>query len=194
MLAVWFSTTAHLPLFLLSPELNAIRRNEIVRNSLHNASRRLESVDLRPDDWFRAEVLPVAVARVGEPEVSGVVILLDIVQAREVAAIEIVDQDASLFGRRVDQCEPGSIVEVALVAEHDLLAFTAVARRADRVEGRASVGFRNVRVADRGDFVVAADVNGSDVDRVVKGAVPIACSVEQPGLDVVDTSFVESIP
>jgi hypothetical protein len=176
------------------PELDAIGCDKIVRNSLHNTSQRLEPVDLRSDDWLRSEVLPVAIACVCEPKVAGVIVLLHIVQAREVPAVEIVNQYAGFIGCRVHEREPGSVVEVAFVAVHDLLALAAVRRGTDWVECCTSIGFSKARVADGSDLVVAVDVNGSDIDRVVEGAGPITRGVKQPGLYVVDACFVKCIP
>lgn len=159
------------------PELNPVGRNKIVRNSLHNARLGLEPVDLRSDHGLRAEVLPVAVAGIREPQVAGVVVLLDVVQAGEVPAVEAVDQHAGLVGGGVDEGEPGGFGQVALVAVDDLLAFAAVGRGADGVEGGAAVCEGELGVADGGDFVVAVDVDGGHVDGVVEGAGPVAGGV-----------------
>lgn len=110
------------------PELDAVGRNEIVRDSLDYTSLRLKSVYLRPDHWFRAEVLPVAVAGIGEPQVAGMVVLRDIVETGEVAAVEAVQKHAAFVCRWVHQRESRSVVEVALIGKDDLLALAAVGR------------------------------------------------------------------
>ena len=117
-----------------SPELNAIGRDKVIRDSLHDTSLGLEPVDLRPDHRLRTEVLPIPVTSVGEPEVSSVVVLLNVIETREVLAVEAVEEHARLVRSRVHKRELGSLVIKAFVAPHDLLTLTAVGRRSNAYE------------------------------------------------------------
>lgn len=181
----------HINVLPIRRELDAIRREEVVGDGLDDSCVGFEAVDLRPDEGFGAEVLPVCVAGVGKPEVSGAGVLLDVVEGGEVAAEEVVQEDFGGVGGGVDEGElGGAVLEVAFVAEDDLLALAAVGWGADGVEGCAAVGFGEVVVADGGDGVVVVDVDYGDVDRVVKVAGPVAGGVDFPSGLVVYSSCV----
>lgn len=86
-------------------------------------------------------VLPVAIARVGEPEISSIVVLLDIVERREISSEEIVYQHLTMARGRVDEYKLRWMVEVTFIAKHDLLALAAIRRSSNGIECSTSVRF-----------------------------------------------------
>lgn len=122
-------------------DFNTIGSNGVVGNCLDDTSVGFETISLVLDDGSRAEVLPVSVRDIGEPEIAGDGVLLDIVDGCEVAAEEVVDEDSGLVCRGIYQDQLSRIDEITLIAEDDLLAFTAVEGSAHWVEGRAAVCF-----------------------------------------------------
>lgn len=122
-------------------EFNAIGSKGIISDCLHHTSVWLEAISLVLDDRCRTEVLPVAVRHVCEPKIAGYRVLSDIVDGREVAAEEVVDQNSAFVGCRIYKDQLGRVGQVALVAEDDLLALAAVCWRAYRVPSSTSVGF-----------------------------------------------------
>lgn len=174
-------------------KLNTIGSNGIISNCLYNTSLGLKTVGLVLDNRRGTEVLPVAVRYICEPEITCYRVLSDIVDRGEVAAEEIVDQDLAFVGCWVYENKLCRAGQVPLVTEDDLLSFTAVSVRADRVPGSGAVGFGQMLVVVRLDAVVAIDVDGSDIDRVAEAAIPVASGIQLASLYIVDARFVESL-
>jgi hypothetical protein len=130
-------------------ELNAIGSNSIIGNCLHHTGLGLKTVSLVLDDGCRAEVLPVTVGDVCEPEIAGDGVLSDVVDGGEVAAEEVVDKGLTLVGSWVYENQSSRSGEVALIAEDDLLAFAAVRWRTDWVPRSTSIGFSQMLIAVR---------------------------------------------
>lgn len=84
--------------------------------------------------------------------------------------------------------------QVAFIAEDDLLSFAAVCGCADRVPGRTAVGLVEMGIPDGLNRVVAADVDGRHVDRVIERAIPVRRCVQLASLDIVHAGFMEGIP
>jgi hypothetical protein len=136
-------------MFEIRRELNTIGSNGIIGNCLHHTGLGLKAIGLVLDNWCRTEVLPVAVGDVCEPEISGDRVLSDIVDGGEVAAEEVVDEGLALVGCRVYENQSSRSGEVSLVAEDNLLAFTAVHWRTDWVPRGASICFGQMLIAVR---------------------------------------------
>ena len=73
---------------------------------MHDPSIWFESVDLRSDPWRRPKVLPVAVACISKPEVSGIPVLFDVIQGGEILAEEVVDEHTACPRRWINECQP----------------------------------------------------------------------------------------
>ena len=121
--------------------------------------------------------------------------LLDVVDAGEVAAEEGGEEGLGGVGDGVDEDEARGPVEVALVAEEDLRDVGLVGELVGRDVGAAAVGFGEALVAGRGDGVVG-EVEGGDVDGVAGGVVgvPVAGDVDAVGALGVDARLVERVP
>lgn len=121
---------------------------------------------MRPNLRLGRKIMPVRIARIREPEVSGQRILNNIIERSEFAAEKRIEQHLGLVGAGVDDGQFGVVVEISLVAEDDGLAFDAVGRGARGVVGGAAVGLRDVGIAMMGHFV-GFGVDDGDVDGVV---------------------------
>ena len=158
------ASVGHVDMLVVRSELNAIRSVEVVRYRLHHTRVRLKPVHLLSDRWCGIEVLPVSVLGVREPEITSVRVLLDVVDGGEVAAEEVVEKHATAVRRWVHKDKLGRVViEVAFVAEDDLLACAAVRWRAHWVKSGSTVRFSEVIVPDRLYGIVVMDVDSRDV-------------------------------
>lgn len=103
-------------------KLDAVGRNEPIRNDLDNTRVGLEPVDLGADHRGWTEILPISIlsarswgkqvdlftyeavmSLLGEPKVASLWMLLDIIQGREVLAKEVCEDGSRYIGRWVYQ-------------------------------------------------------------------------------------------
>lgn len=138
------------------------------------------------------EDMPVCISGVGEVEVAGQGMLNNVVDAGEIRAEVVVQQNAGGICGRIDECQLGRReIGLAFVTEDNLLAFAAVGWSAGWVERGAAIGILDVLVSGRGDGVVVVEIDRCDVDWVVEVAGPVAGCIELACSNVIYAGFVE---